>query len=60
MAVAQDGEKLLARFPNAAVNPEERRRIRAALCQPLLKLSSEERARVVELTMAHLVPEGEM
>lgn len=56
-AVAREAEKLLARFPNASVNPEERRRLRAALYQPLLKLPPEQRSRVVDLAMAFLVPE---
>jgi type I restriction enzyme R subunit len=58
MTVAREADKLLARFPNASVNPEERRRMRAALYQPLLKLAPDERSRVVELAMAFLVPEG--
>jgi type I restriction enzyme R subunit len=57
MVVAQEVEKLSARFPNAVVNPEEKRRLRAALYQPLLKLGREDRARVVEVIMAYLVPE---
>jgi type I restriction enzyme R subunit len=57
MTVARESEKLFGRFPNAAVNAEERRRLRAALYQPLLKLGAEERSRVVELSMAYLVPE---
>jgi type I restriction enzyme R subunit len=39
------------------VNPEERRRLRAALYQPLLKLTTEQRSRVVDVAMAFLVPE---
>lgn len=58
MAIAREAEKLLGRFPNSSVNSEERRRMRAALYQPLLKLAPEERSRVVELAMAFLVPEG--
>ena len=57
MALAREAEKLLGRFPNAAVNPEERRRLRASLYRPLLTLGSEERSRVVDLAMAFLVPE---
>jgi type I restriction enzyme R subunit len=57
MTVAREADRLLGRFPNAAVNPEERRRLRAALYQPLLKLAPEERSRVVESAMAYLVPE---
>ncbi len=57
MTVAREADKLLGRFPNAAVNPEERRRLRAALYQPLLTLGPEQRSRVVDLAMAYLVPE---
>jgi type I restriction enzyme R subunit len=49
MAIAREGDALLARFPNAAVNPDELRRLRASLYRPLLKLSKDDRARVVEL-----------
>lgn len=59
MAVATEAEKLLSRFPNAAVNPEERRRMRAALYPLVLKLGSDDRARVVGMAMAHLLPEEE-
>lgn len=45
--VARDAESLLERFPNASVNPDERRKLRAALYRPLLGLSGDERARVV-------------
>lgn len=55
--LAREADKLLVRFPNASVNPEERRRLRAALYQPLLKLPPEKRSRVVDLAMAFLVPE---
>lgn len=57
MAAAAEAEKLLARFPNAAVNPEERRRMRAAMYPLVLKLGNEDRARVVGIAMAHLLPE---
>lgn len=57
--VAAETDKLLARFPNAVVNSEERRRLRAALYPLVLKLGNEDRARVVGIAMAHLVPEDE-
>jgi type I restriction enzyme R subunit len=57
--IAAEADKLLARFPNAAVNPEERRRLRAGLYPAVLKLDNDARARVVELAMAYLVPEDE-
>jgi len=59
LAVAREADRLLGRFPNAAVNPEERRRIRADLYKPLLKLGTEERSRFVELAMAYLIPEDQ-
>src|SRR5690606_31841185 len=40
MAVAAEADKLLGRFPNAAVNPEERRRMRAALYPLVLQLGN--------------------
>ena len=57
--IAAEADKLLARFPNAAVNSEERRRLRAGLYPAVLKLDNDARARVVELAMAYLVPEDE-
>jgi type I restriction enzyme, R subunit len=57
MTAAREADKLLTRYPNAAVNPEERRRLRAALYQPFLKLEAEQRSRVVDVAMAFLVPE---
>lgn len=58
-AIAAEADKLLARFPNAAVNSEERRRLRAGLYPAVLKLDNDARARVVELAMAYLLPEDE-
>jgi type I restriction enzyme R subunit len=55
--LAGQAETLLARFPNAPVNADEQRRLRAALYRPLLKLPSDERARVVDLITALLVEE---
>ena len=57
MALAKEAEALLGRFPNASVNTDEQRRLRAALYKPLLKLSPEERARVVELVVKLLLVE---
>lgn len=57
MALAKEVEELLARFPNAAVNPDEQRRLRAALYKPMLQLIPEERARVVELIVKLLLAE---
>ena len=59
MEIAKETEDLLVRFPNAAVNPDEQRRFRAALYKPLLALSREERARVVDLVVKLSLTESE-
>ena len=48
LELAQRAEMLLDRFPNAAVNADEQRRLRTALYVPLLRLQKDERSRVVE------------
>jgi type I restriction enzyme R subunit len=53
--LAQEAETLLARFPNANVNDDERRRLRAALYRPLLALKKDDRGRVVDLVLAILL-----
>lgn len=53
--LAREAENLLARFPHAMVNADEQRRLRAALYRPLLLLSQEERARVVDLVVKLLL-----
>jgi type I restriction enzyme, R subunit len=50
--VAMETEALMARFPNASVNADEQRRLRASLYRPLLALSKEDRSRVVDLIIA--------
>ena len=59
MALAKDIEELLGRFPNAQVNPDEQRRLRAAIYKPLLGLPPEERARAVDLVRKLLLAEGD-
>ncbi|MDW8267200.1 MAG: HsdR family type I site-specific deoxyribonuclease [Gemmataceae bacterium] len=56
--LAKDAEELLGRYPNAPVNADEQRRLRASLYKPLLKLTQEERARVVDLIVKLLLAEG--
>jgi type I restriction enzyme, R subunit len=51
MGLAQEAERQLSRFPNAGVNSEEQRRLRAALYHPLLPLSTTSRARVVDVVI---------
>jgi type I restriction enzyme, R subunit len=52
MGLARETEALLTRFPNANVNADEQRRLRAALYRPLLDLPKDDRARVVDLITA--------
>ena len=52
---AQEAQTLVGRFPNAAVNTEEQRRLRASLYFPLLKVESGDRSRIVEHTLAILL-----
>lgn len=59
MEVAKEVEGLLSRFPNAAVNPDEQRRFRAALYKPLLALPQSERTHVVDLVVKLLLTEVE-
>jgi type I restriction enzyme, R subunit len=51
MEIARETEVLLARFPNASVDADEQRRLRAALYRPLLALK-DERTRIVDLIVA--------
>lgn len=53
--LAQEVEALLARFPNATANPDERRHLRGQLYRPLLALSSDERTHVVDLVLKLLL-----
>jgi len=57
MALARDVDELSGRYPNASVNPDEGRRLRAALYKPLLALSKEQRALLVERVVALLLGE---
>ena len=49
---------MLGRSPNASVNADEQRRLRASLYKPLLALAQDERARVVDLVVRLLLAEG--
>lgn len=57
MDLAKEAESLLARFPNAVVNADEQRRLRAGLYRPLLALHKDERSRVVDVVVATLLAE---
>ncbi|WP_299426827.1 HsdR family type I site-specific deoxyribonuclease [uncultured Meiothermus sp.] len=58
MTLAKEAEELLGRFPNALVNADEQRRLRASLYKPLLTLAQDERARVVDLVVRLLLVEA--
>lgn len=53
--LARDAESEFVRFPNARVNPDEQRKLRAALYRPLLSLSVEDRIRLVDGVLALLL-----
>lgn len=55
MALAKEVETLLGRFPNAAVNSDEKRRFRASLYNPLLKIKGDDRTRIVDLIVEILL-----
>jgi type I restriction enzyme R subunit len=55
MELARDAEIETHRFPNARVNDDERRKLRAALYRPLLGLAKEDRGRVVDLVLTILL-----
>ena len=57
MNLAKEAEALLTRFPNAMVNPDEQRRLRAGLYRPLLAVPKDERSRVVDVVVATLLAE---
>jgi len=58
MEIAQESETQSARFPNALVNVDEQRRLRAALYRPLLGLDGDSRVRVVDAVLAILLGGG--
>lgn len=55
LELAREIEKLQTRFPNATVNPDEQRQLRASLYRPLINLPKDARAGVVELIMANVL-----
>lgn len=57
--LAKEIDALLVRFPTLDVNLDEQRRFRASLYKPLLPLSREERARVVDSIMKMIQVEDE-
>ena len=57
-SLAREAESLLGRFSNAGVNADEQRRLRAAMYKPLLTLTTEERARVVDAVIQILLADA--
>lgn len=49
----------LGKFPNAAVNSNDKRRLRASLYHPRLKLSASARPRVVDVMIAVLLKDSD-
>lgn len=56
-ALALEAERIAVRFPNAAVNDDERRQLRSALYKPLLRLETVERARIADIVADLLLRE---
>lgn len=56
--LAREADGLLLRFPNAKVNSDEQRQLRAALYRPLLELDNTERGRVVDVVLAILLDDA--
>ncbi len=55
MGFAEEAQALVERFPNAAVNADEQRRLRTSLYNPLLRVAGRERGRIVDQTLAILL-----
>ena len=55
MEFAEEAQALVDRFPNAAVNADEQRRLRTSLYNPLLKVESGKRGRIVDQTLEILL-----
>ena len=55
MEFAEEAQALVDRFPNAAVNADEQRRLRTSLYNPLLRVEGSERGRIVDQTLGILL-----
>ena len=55
MEFAEEARVLMDRFPNAAVNADEQRRLRTSLYNPLLRAESGDRGLIVDQTLAILL-----
>ena len=58
MKFAEETQTLVDRFPNAAVNTDEEKRLRTSLYKPLLKLAKTERIRIVNHALSILLGRG--
>lgn len=58
LGLSTEAKDQLESFPNSAVNSDEQRGFRAALCKALLKLPQNVRARVVDLVVKVLLESG--
>ena len=55
-SIAAQIDDMSRRFPNAAVNDDERRRLRGMLYAPLLALPQDDQTRIVDLIIRSLLP----
>ena len=55
LTLAREVETLMDRFPNARANPDEKRRLRAALYRPLLQLPAAGRTEIVKRILTILL-----
>ena len=59
LELAKEAETLLARFPNATVNADEQRRLRAALYRPLINSAERRSAADVSILSSPYLADGE-
>jgi type I restriction enzyme, R subunit len=55
LSLAKEAERLIERFPNASVNSDEQRQLRAALYRPLLGVPAGDRTKIVDRIVEILV-----
>jgi type I restriction enzyme, R subunit len=55
LELAKEIERLVGRFPNAKVNADEQRQLRASLYRPLIALPKDVRAGVVDAIVANIL-----
>lgn len=57
LQLAREIQELSSRFPTASVNPDEQRRLRAALYKPVIGVTAEKRAELVEMLVSLMIGE---